>query len=299
MSADGFRQMTAVQSLAGGTAYASTDEAWEAIARAAGNDDAALSRMVAQGRQLLMQSGRVDQGGAAFGATAGQTRRMRDELRDTGTVSQETHNDVRRTLLNSVIDSSTPGAAIYGKPGSASELAQAHAARVNEHLANYADVARGVVAGTHTKEQLYAAKRQAEQEMAAVGGVYDAMSQAAPQNAKEFADGLIGVGLLMPDLPPELEASESVGGHGLFADLRRGQDGQVSTGHLTILDGMENLRANNREWAETRHDLGRRDLAQAEEWNRSHNPPPGGPGGPGGPTTGPPPGPTPVTPAAP
>jgi hypothetical protein len=247
MGASAFQQMTALQALAGGTAYDNADQAWEAVARAAGNDDAALGSLVGQGKQVLMQAGRVDQGGASYGSTLTQTIKMRDELRRTGTVSDTTRAAVNEAIYDSAADSSSASQAMYGKPGSAGHLAEAHSRKINKLLSRANEVALGVSAGTHTEDQLYTAEREAKQAMASTAGLYDAMAQASPNMAREYANGLTGNGLATANLPTSLRVQMA---------SSDGTTNTVAPGNISLLTAMNNLRAHDTEFAEMRRDYG-------------------------------------------
>ena len=250
MSTSAFHRMTAVQSLAGGTAYNDADEAWEAIAKAGGNDDVAIQSMIGQGKGLLMQAGRVDQGGASFGTILGNTIKMRDELRKKGTILQTTRDQVDKEIYRSAIDSSPPGQAVYGKPGSAKHLAQAYSDKLDEMMRSYSGRTVMEIDG----ETRVATEKDIIQTMASAGGLYDAMNAAAPQNAREFADGLMGGDITLSTLPPDLRAALA---------LKPGGNESVATPTIPILKAMDNLRANNPEFAQMRHDIGAQATQQA------------------------------------
>ena len=226
MNSDAFRQLTTEQAIAGGTAYATAGEAWEAVARAAGNDDAALGRLVAAGRSSSMQAGRVDVGGAGFGDTLGAVQTMQQELVATGTVSAATRDAATETILQGAIDSSAPNQVVYGKPNSARQLAQAHSNRINRLITEANTAHAGVAAGTHTQAQADVLVDNAKQAMASAAGVYDAMQSASPQNARAFANGLTGTGFVTSSLPPALAADFGATGT-----------------TVSIIDAMDSLRA--------------------------------------------------------
>ena len=249
MSTSAFHRMTAVQSLAGGTAYDNADEAWEAIARAGGNDDVAIQSMIGQGKGLLMQAGRVDQGGASFGTILGNTIKMRDELRK-GKISKTTRDQVNKEIYRSAIDSSPPGQAVYGKPGSAKHLAQAYTEKLDEMMRSYSGSTTMEIDG----QTRVATERDIIQTMASAAGLHDAINAAAPQNAREFADGLMGNGITLAALPPGLRAAIA---------LQPGGMSSTTASTIPFLQAMDNLRTNNPEFAEIRHDIGAQAAQQA------------------------------------
>lgn len=252
MSQEAFRRMSTLNALAGGTAYDSADEAWEAVARAAGNDDAAMSNLIAKGKSSLMQAGRVDQGGASFGTTLNSVRAMRDELRTTGAVSQQTRDTVNNEIYGSAADSASPAQAMYGKPSSARHLAEAHANRINDLISQFAAADNGVnvhgansTLGKQAAAERDRAERELNQAMASSAGLYDAMASASPVNAREYADGLTGRGFSLGTLPPQIASNFG--------------------GSNNMLEAMNYMRDNNVDFQEMRRDLGASAAAQARQ----------------------------------
>ncbi len=274
MSQEAFRQMTAVGSLRGGTAYADADEAWEAVVRAAGNDDSALQNMVGQGRSALMQAGRVDQGGASFGTTLTQSLAMRDELRRTGTISQATRDRVNKEIYESAADSSSPAQAIYGKPSSAKHLAEAHALKIRDMMTS---LNTGQSININGVSRI-ATEADIKQELASTAGLYDAMAQSSPQNAREYADGLTSIELPTTNMTGNLRASMTLHPDRLSS----------SAGNISVREAMENLRVNDVDFQNMRRDYGTNMAAEAQRAmsngliSPGPTPPPTG-GMPGGP----------------
>src|SRR4030095_7892891 len=198
MSASAFRQMTTEQAIGGGTAYATAGEAWAAVAAAAGNDDSAAARLVAKARSASMQAGRVDVGGAGFGTTYAQVREYMQHLRTgTGIASANAADRATAiqqgtsTILEGVIDSSTAGQAVYGKRSSATQIAEAHARRVESYIRS---LDSGQAINIDGQDRV-ATERDVKQALASAQGIHDAMGQASPKNARAFADGFMGRGL--------------------------------------------------------------------------------------------------------
>lgn len=278
MSTNAFRQLTTQQSLAGGTAYndyvdsagnfhSGAGEAWAAVAAAGNGDSAATARLVKNGRQVLMQAGKVDQGGAGFGATIGAVRSIQDAMNQgvTGQALQDVINNAGTAVEDSAIDSSPAGQAVYGKPTSARVLARAHRRKIDNIMAS---IASGQAVNVNGENRV-ATERDLKQAMASAAGVYDAMSQAAPQNAREFADGLTGVGLVVSNLPPNLRASLSPGG-----------------GNLSMIDAFDNMRGVDPDFAQMRRDFATQTAQQAAaaaaaQPGAAGPPQAGPPGGPG------------------
>lgn len=243
MSAGAFNKMTTLSAVADGTAYGEAAEEDAAIARASGHNDAMMGWMVGRARTLNMQAGRIDKGAVAFSTKLDNVRDIRDELGVSGSVSPATERRVNEATYDSSIDSSNPPQVIYGKPLSARHEAEAHARRIKRLLNEASRVAADP---NSTPEAVESAKREALQEMASVGGLYDSMGQAAPQNAREFADALMKMHVDLSSLPPDLR--------GALALSPDGRSSATAT-ELPILSAMDNLRANNVEWAQMRHDI--------------------------------------------
>lgn len=236
MSAPAFKQMTTLQALAGGTAFEDTGDAWAAVAAAGGNDESATAALVNKGRSALMNAGRVDQGGGSFGATLGEVRRMQDEMRKTGRAPDVTsRNKARDAIEGSALESSAPGQALYGKPKSAKHLAEAHVRKIDK-------IMTGISEGTHTERDL-------KQAMASAAGIYDAMGSASPQNAREFANGLMSGSINPANLSQQTISNMAPGPN-------------WPTGNITMLDAMEGLRNTDVEFAQMRRDIGAQATAQ-------------------------------------
>jgi hypothetical protein len=165
--------------LAGGTAYRTAGEAWAAVAAAGGNDAAATAGLVAQGRSSLMSAGRVDQGGAGFGATLGEVRRMQDELRTTGTISQASIGQATDAIHAGVIESQGPGVLAHAsmKPDAVRNLAPALITSLDDAIRSGDD-------------------RAVSQNLASLAGTLDAMGSSSPQNAKILADVVMDHGVV-------------------------------------------------------------------------------------------------------
>lgn len=160
------QQRAVVQAIAGGTAYDSAEEAWGAVARSTTGDTAARQALIAEGRSAAMSAGRVDIGGAGFGATMQYVDTLGDASAD--------HTAASATHHQNVISSSGPGVLAHAsmKPSAVRELAPQMRERV---AAAYA---------TGDQDQI-------ERELATVASVYDNMAQNSPQNAQIFADEVL------------------------------------------------------------------------------------------------------------
>ncbi len=151
------------------------------IADTYGEDANGAGKALAEMRVALTNSGQMA-GQAGFGTWAGAL----SQLQAGNISSTEAHN----RIMDNAADSVTPGQAMYGKPSSARELAESHTRRINK-------LATGVQNGTVLSKDY-------DQAVASTMGLYDAMAQSAsPQNAREFADGLIGNLINDPEHGPQ------------------------------------------------------------------------------------------------
>lgn len=198
MSAPAFKQMTTLQAIAGGTAYDTAGDMAQAIADAAGSDDAAVASLVAKGRSAAMSAGRIDQGGAGFGATFKAVQGVRDGQSGGKTFTAE---DANRAIHQGAVANQGPGALLHSsmKTSSIEQLAP----EIRGNLENAARAAfRGEqVQADGTVKVLNASERQAAQvsfkrELAKVAGTYDAMAQTSPAQAEVFASQVMGAGMI-------------------------------------------------------------------------------------------------------
>lgn len=274
MSVSAFRQMTTLQAMAGGTAYENADEAWAGAAMAAAGDDAATAYMVKNGREALMKAGRVDQGGASFGTTLGAVKKIQDDHRRNGSISQRTRDEVNESIYGGAIDSSPPGQALYGKPGSAKHLAGAHARKIDSIIGSL-NSGRAINIDGPGKPPRVATETDLKQAMASANGLYHAMQSASPQNAREFADGLIGHDFNVSTLPPKVRAALA---------LRPGATSSTF-GNIPMIQAFENLAANDRDFNDMSYNYASQAAQQAAAAGAA--PPPGPAPAPGGPLGGP------------
>lgn len=193
MSEPAFREMTLMAAFRGGTLWRDNPEqAWEAVARVAGDDNAAAANMVAKGRELAKASGRYDIGGAGYGETLGLVTNFRNQLRDptpTGIGGNATQRaralqQAQRTHMQNVAYSARPMEALQGKPYSAEMIAKA-----------YADKIDGIVHSIETGSDMYingetrqATERDFKQTMAQGQAVYNSLAASNPQIAHRWAD---------------------------------------------------------------------------------------------------------------
>lgn len=170
VSEKAFQQMTWLSAMKGGTAYDYTDgssgaEAWRDAGRVAGDDDAVLATLVAKGREAAMSAGRIDQGGAGFGATFTAAQAMRD-----GRLSED---QAAAQVHRGVVESQGPGVLAHAsmKPRSIQQLVPELRERLIEAEAQGGDAY--------------------DRELAMVASVYDSMAASSPQNARILADEVL------------------------------------------------------------------------------------------------------------
>ena len=208
------QQRAVVQAIAGGTAYDSAEEAWGAVARSTTGDTAARQALIAEGRSAAMSAGRVDIGGAGFGATMQYVDTLADASANHAAASAEHHQNV--------INSSGPGVLAHAsmKPSAVRELAPQMRERV---AAAYA---------TGDQDQI-------ERELATVASVYDNMAQNSPQNAQIFADEVLRWDPTQP---------------AATRPLQPGQAGPVMQGHQQSLQQRIDAARGNETFQSTRRE---------------------------------------------
>lgn len=188
MSSRAFKQMTTLGAIAGGTAYENAGDMTAAIAAAAGDDDSALAYMVAKGKAAAMGSGRIDQGGAGFGALFSAAQKVRAGTMSAGDANQE--------ILKNVVDNQGPGSLLHSsmKTSTAKNLAPV----IRE---NFVKKLRAVQDASSNQDRLVA-QADLNRELAKIAGTYDAMSQTSPAQAEVFAKEVMGQDLsFAPGMP--------------------------------------------------------------------------------------------------
>lgn len=238
MSGAAFEQMSVGQAIAGGTTY-SADEAWEAAARAAHGNQAALAAMVAKGRSSSMSAGRVDVGGAGFGATLNYANDL-GKLNPKAANYEQQKADLTAKFHEKVLEGQGPGVL-----GHSSMKPQAIKALI-EPLRDRVLSARAQAVQTGTAED----RAKYDRELGILAGVYDSVAASSPQNARILADGF-------PDDPDTGKAGQA--GVLGFA-LGRDQNGRP----VTIRDEIETARnSNSAAFLEVRREIN----AQTREGN--------------------------------
>ncbi len=225
-----------------GTGFDSVGEMLDEINRVSGGDRTVAGRLLGDMRTPALQSGRVDLGAAGFADMAIAMEKRRKALAG-GT--QYSRADATEEILESVIDSSASGQAIFGKPKSAEQIGHTHVKRLQR-------IANGVVSGAVNPQtgQAYT-QRDLDQALASTMGIYDAMGSAPPQIARAFADTMTGAQVINPltgqpmtvlDLASHISQNSPD-----FAEMRRdyqsGYMAQAAAGQAQAAQGMGNLPA--------------------------------------------------------
>jgi hypothetical protein len=251
------------QALAGGTAWSEEEGAaapWEAAGHIAGGDRALLSDMVGQ-KGLAVNAGRIEHGGGSFGDTMAVAMG-----RGNGTMTRE---DADRRLLGSVIDSSPISTVVYGKPQSARALGRAHQARIQSYIDSLSS-GTAIRIGDETR---IATDRDIKQSLASADGIHDAMQSAAPQQARAFADTLMGSGLVVSGLSAEARAALGPA----FASEGVGVTSLGPEGNLTVRQVMDGLAGRDQQYMEMRRDYASGTASEIERLRGGAGTP--GPGG--------------------
>jgi hypothetical protein len=248
----------------------------EDIVDASGGNMDTAGKMLAEMRQSALQGGQVHLGIGGFQDQFNAMTNLARGVDDKG--NQYTADDANRDVMDSVIESAGGAHAVHGKPGSARAIAGAHADRINR-LINSAN--KGKTMRIDGIERV-ATGRDIKQSLAAAHGVHDALRGASPQNAKAFADTLMGTGLNVDNMSDEVRSTlgpawENQAGSSASA----GPEGGIS-----VREAMRSLAGRDQAYDEMRHDF----ATQAEQQTVRQQPQPTQPGGnPPAPSGGPPP----------
>lgn len=136
----------------------------ESVNEVVGDDRDMGARILAQGRSAAKQAGRIDLGGAGFGGQMGNMEAMYR-----GALSAQ---EATRLNNEAVLKVNGPGQLAHARGDAMKQLAPAIADNIR----------RAYASGNPTT---------AKRELAKAAGVYDAMAQAAPENAEYFADAVL------------------------------------------------------------------------------------------------------------
>lgn len=262
-----------------GTAFDDNGQMLAAINQAYGDDRSGAGRALAEMRSASMQAGRVDLGAGSYGTMARQLQTLHQIQKTNGTLTAADLQRADGIVMDSVAESSAAGQAVYGKEISASHIALTHRRNIEEIINGKTDVNGNFVMGinqaaaagdTARVEQL---QRDLKLKLADVAGIHDAMSTASPQNAKAYADQIMGAGLLMTNMNPAARAAIATVGNV-----------SSTASSFTIKEAIDNLAARDQTFIERRRDYGTgRDYEQAQR-----RPTPGAGGPPPAPGGGPP-----------
>ncbi len=207
-----FRQATWIQGMAGGTAFdiektqadgtKRTFNAWEQAADIAGSDGAIQAELVAKGRGVAGQAGRVDQGGISFGDGLGMVRQFRSDPNYTG-------DDARKYAAAQVYYRQGAGSLIHpAQKGSAVEaVAPAIVEDINNGLVGarmqYTDDAAGTPNGRTAAQKSNDARVDMIRRFASLKAVHENMGNTSPEKAKILRDRVMSQQVRVGDMSAE------------------------------------------------------------------------------------------------
>lgn len=167
-----------------GTGWENNTQMLSDIVSASGGDMALAGRTLAETRGSVVQAGQVHLGSASFNTQMQAMEQINQSMLNNGLITPGVAAVVENNVMDSVIDSATPGQTLYGKVPSVQAIARGHVRRIQE-------ISNGIQAGTHTRRDL-------DQALATTMGIHDAMASAAPQNARAMADILMNSNITDP-----------------------------------------------------------------------------------------------------
>jgi len=242
MNADTFKILTTKQAIAGGTAYKGNvirdadgnvvegldaGDAWLAVARAAGNNDAAAQYLVANGRGDALKAGRVDQGGAGFGATIGVVDDFRKQIRENGgRVSQEAIRAASTRIHKDVLDGQGAASLVHSsmKPDAVAQMAPTlrnsvvevqqdivdaprMLPQLQQQLAAVADTPANAEVRGRIQKQITRYENATEtrftQNLASISAVHEALNMSSPNKARIISDEVLSAELPVSRLTPK------------------------------------------------------------------------------------------------
>jgi hypothetical protein len=270
-----------------GTAFKDNGEMLDYINRAYGDDRAGAGSALARARSASMNAGRVDLGAGGYGAMAGEMTKLYDTRRRTGTVTAADLQASDDAIMESAAASSSAGQAVYGKPQSADRFARTHRRLIERTMGEM-----NTAAAAGDTASLEAGERQLKLQLADVAGIHDAMASASPQNAKAYADQIMGVSLSTGAMHPTASAAMTRV-LGAPQTTPGGTPGMpLSTPQFTVKRAIDHLAGNDNTFIERRRDYATSAVrptpgAAAAAAAGAPTPGPGGapgaPGAPGGP----------------
>lgn len=216
MSNEAFQQLTTRQAVAGGTAFDTGSEWLLAAAQASHGDDAALADQIAKGRSAAMSAGRVDQGGAGFGATFNLAKEAQalHAQRQAGTITAQQYDagmsDINSRLHKAVLESQGPGTIVH--PSMKESAIREMVPELRQRLQTAYDSGD---------------QAQIDRELAVISSMHDELSRTAPNKARVIADEVMR-------WAPEGSASQQ--------PLAVGQQGPVLPGGRTVQEDMDSRR---------------------------------------------------------
>jgi hypothetical protein len=240
-----------------GTGFEDNAQMLQSINAASGGDMNIGGRMLAEMRGAATQSGRIELGTSSFNTQMIAMSRLADAATGGPAYSAA---DAEQDVMESVIDSNTAGYAVHGKPQSARAIGRAHTQKITNLLHSLSTGQATDVNGVSR----VATSRDVKQAIAAANGIHDAMAQASPQNAREFADQVMGAGINVQALSPEARAALGPA----WGMEGQGESSLGPEGNLTIRQIMDNLGGKDQEYMEMRRDYATQTAGEAAEQRR-------------------------------
>lgn len=270
MNASTFKILTTQQAVKGGTAYkdiVAVDEdgntvtdldagaAWAAVARASGNNDAAAQYLVASLRNDLVKAGRVDQGGAGFGATIGVVENFRKDLRENKPITVKSLKEASDIIHDDVLNGQGAASLVHSsmKPSAVSQMAPTLVNSIRQAQQDEVDAPTKL---PQLQQQLSvetdpAARRKIEadikryqqapvrftQNLASMAAVYDSMSVSSPNKARIIANDVLSAPLEVGKMTAKQRAD-------LDAAIQASSTPDRPATQINILQAVDASRAN-------------------------------------------------------
>lgn len=250
-----------------GTGYEDNAAMLEDIARASGGDMNVAGRMLAEMRGGAAQSGRMELGTSSFNTQMVEMMGMSEAVASGDSSRlQAARASVNKNVMESVIDSNGSGAAVYGKPSSAKAIAKAHREKISDLLGSLNSGQEIQINGETnpdgTAKKRKATTRDVKQALASANGVHDALQTASPQNARAFADELMGASIDVERM--SASTREALGPAIKQGDLDS-QDAGPQKGPITVRQVMDGLAGRDQEYMEMRRDFAGQTATEAAQ----------------------------------
>jgi hypothetical protein len=209
MSPQAFKRMVSKGSIAGGTAHADAFETLRSAALSSGTDASTLAAAVSETRSDSMNAGRLESGGAGFGATLGAVQKIQQAYAAAGpdglTPAAEAalRKEVNKTIYREVLESQGPSTLAHPslKPKAVEELSPELFSMVEEA----ATESGTAYAAATTEGEKRQAERKIMQKLANVSAVHDSIGGAGSKKGAILADNVLEKTLAWDQLPKSLQ----------------------------------------------------------------------------------------------